>query len=42
MDPHIFADSDPGGQNLADPTDQDPDPKHCLPKTIQQSQKQKV
>jgi len=28
MDPHIFADPDldPGGQNLADPTD--PDPKH--------------
>ena len=30
MDPHIFADPDPdpGGQNLADPTD--PDPKHCF------------
>ena len=28
MDPHIFADPDPGSQNLADPTD--PDPKHCL------------
>ena len=26
MDPHIFADPDPGSQNLADPTD--PDPKH--------------
>ena len=26
MDPHIFADSGPGSQNLADPTD--PDPKH--------------
>ena len=26
VDPHIFADSDPGSQNLADPTD--PDPKH--------------
>ena len=30
MDPHIFADQypDPGSQNLADPTDPDPDPKH--------------
>ena len=28
MDPHIFADPDPGGQKLADGTD--PDPKHCL------------
>ena len=28
MDPHIFADPDPGSQNFADPTD--PDPKHCL------------
>ena len=27
-DPHIFADPDPGSQNLADPTD--PDPKHWL------------
>ena len=27
-DPHIFADPDPGSQNLADKTD--PDPKHCL------------
>jgi len=27
MDPHIFADPDPGSQNLADPMD--PDPKHC-------------
>ena len=26
MDPHIFADPDPGSQNLAYPTD--PDPKH--------------
>ena len=26
VDPHIFADPDPGSQNLADPTD--PDPKH--------------
>ena len=26
MDPHTFADPDPGSQNLADPTD--PDPKH--------------
>ena len=25
VDPHIFADPDPGSQNLADPTD----PKHC-------------
>ena len=34
VDPHIFADPDPdpGGQNLADPTDPDPDPdpKHCF------------
>ena len=31
MDPHIFAnpDPDPGSQNLADPTDPDPDSKHC-------------
>ena len=28
MDPHIFADPDPGSQNLGDPTD--PDSKHCL------------
>ena len=28
MDLHIFADLDPGSQNLADPTD--PDPKHCF------------
>ena len=26
VDPHIFADPDPGSQNLADPTDPDPDP----------------
>ena len=26
VDPHIFADVDPGNQNLVDPTD--PDPKH--------------
>ena len=26
VDPHIFADPDPGSQNLADPMD--PDPKH--------------
>ena len=26
LDPHIFADPDPGSQNLADP--KDPDPKH--------------
>ena len=26
VDPHIFADPDPGSKNLADPTD--PDPKH--------------
>ena len=24
VDPHIFADPDPGSQNLADPTDRDP------------------
>ena len=30
VDPHIFADPDPGSQNLADPTNPDPDPKHCL------------
>ena len=24
MDPHIFADPDPGSQNLADPTNRDP------------------
>ena len=24
VDPHIFADPDPGSQNLADPTDLDP------------------
>ena len=31
VDPHIFADPDPepGSQNLADPTD--PDPNHCTP-----------
>ena len=28
VNPHIFADPDPGRQNLADPTD--PDPKHCI------------
>ena len=28
VEPHIFADPDPGSQNLADPTD--PDPKHWL------------
>ena len=28
VDPHIFADPDPGSQNSADPTD--PDPKHWL------------
>ena len=26
MDLNIFADPDPGSQNLADPTDPDPDP----------------
>ena len=26
VDPHIFADPDPGSQNLADPTDPDPKP----------------
>ena len=32
VDPHIFGnqDPDPGSQNLADPTDPDPDPKHWL------------
>ena len=32
MDPLIFADPDPGSQNLADPTDPDPepDPKHWI------------
>ena len=30
MDTHIFADPDPGSQNLADPTDPDPDPKHWI------------
>ena len=29
VDPHIFADPVPGSQNLADPTDPDPYPKHC-------------
>ena len=28
VDPNIFADPDPGSQNLANPTDPDPDPKH--------------
>ena len=28
MDPHVFADPDPGIQNPVDPTD--PDLKHCL------------
>ena len=30
VEPHIFADPDPGSQNLADPTDRDPDPKHLV------------
>ena len=33
MDPHIIADPDPRSQNLVDPTDPGPDPKHwfdCL------------
>ena len=30
VNPHIFAHPDPGSQNLADPTDPDPDPKRCL------------
>ena len=30
MDPHSFADLDRGSQNLADPMDPDPDPKHCI------------
>ena len=36
MDPHIFADPDPGSQNLADPTDPDPDPdpKHWFKDNI--------
>ena len=34
VDPHIFADPDPGSQNLADPTD--PDPKHCSKSFIYQ------
>ena len=28
MDPHIFPDPDTGSQNVADPTDLNPDPKH--------------
>jgi len=28
VDPHIFVDTDPGSQNLADPTDLDADPKY--------------
>ena len=32
MDPHIFADPDPGSQNLAELTD--PDPKHCLKEVL--------
>ena len=28
MNPHIFPDPDPGSQNVADPTDPNPDPKH--------------
>ena len=28
VDPHIFAEPDPGSQNLADPTDPEPDSKH--------------
>ena len=30
MDPHIFANPDPGSQNLADLMDPDPVPKHCF------------
>jgi len=38
LDPHNFADPDPGSQNLADPADPNSDPKHyiiviCLNKT---------
>ena len=36
VDPHVFANPDPGIQNLADPTDPDPtdpDPKHWKKKT---------
>ena len=32
VDPHIFADPDPGSQNLTDPTD--PDPTALLKKTL--------
>jgi hypothetical protein len=28
VDLHIFADPDPGSQNVVDSTDLDPDPKH--------------
>ena len=30
VDPHIFADPDPGSQNLADPMNPDPDLMHCI------------
>ena len=30
VDPHIFADPDLESQNVADPTDPDPDPKHWI------------
>ena len=29
VDPHIFSNPDPASQSLADPTDSDPDLKHC-------------
>ena len=30
VNPQIFVDPDPESQNLADPTDPDPDPKYCI------------
>jgi len=38
VDLHIFSDQDPdpGSQNLADPMDPDPDPKHWLKYRLQQ------
>ena len=30
VDPHTFADPDPGRYILADPTDSDPNPKHWI------------
>ena len=37
MDPHIFADLDPGSKNLADPTD--PDPQHWFKEYLTESNK---